>query len=138
MQVLPDGHVFVGWGAEPWFTEFAADGKVVLDGHFAKGADSYRAYKFGWHGHPAGRPTVVARKAGDGRVTVYVSWNGATDVSRWQVLGGASSADMKPLRTVQRTGFETAVELKTAAKLFQVRALGSTGGVGTSGLVGSG
>jgi len=45
---------------------------------------------------------------------------------------------MKPLRTVQRTGFETAVELKTAAKLFQVRALGSTGGVGTSGLVGSG
>jgi len=30
-------------GPEPWFTEFDADGNVVFDGHFAKGADSYRA-----------------------------------------------------------------------------------------------
>jgi len=63
MQVLPDGHVLVGWGSEPWFTEFAADGTVVFDGHFAKGADSYRGYKFEWHGEPTGRPTVVARKS---------------------------------------------------------------------------
>ena len=122
MQVLSDGHVFVGWGAEPWFTEFAPDGKVVFDGRFVKGADSYRAYKFGWHGRPADRPTVVARKTGDGRITVYASWNGATDVSRWQVLGGASSRDLKPLRAVHRTGFETKIELKTDARFFAVRA----------------
>ena len=132
MQVLPDGHVLVGWGSEPWFTEFAADGTVVFDGHFAKGADSYRGYKFEWHGEPTGRPTVVARKSGAGRVTVYASWNGATEVSRWQVLAGGTSADVRPVRTVERTGFETAIELKTDAKFFGVRAVGPSGAEATS------
>jgi hypothetical protein len=127
MQVLPGGHVFVGWGAEPWFTEFAADGKVVLDGHFVKGADSYRGYKFEWHGRPTDRPTVVARRSGGGRVTVYASWNGATDVSRWQVLAGTTAAGLKPLRVTERTGFETAIELKTDAKFFAVRPLTAAG-----------
>jgi hypothetical protein len=138
MQLLRDGHVFVGWGAQPWFTEFAAGGKVVFDGRFVKGADSYRAYKFEWHGHPQGRPAVVARKAGNGRVTVYVSWNGATDVTRWRVLAGASSAGLTPLRTTRRRGFETAIELKTDARFFQVGALGPAGAEGTSGIVSSG
>jgi hypothetical protein len=132
MQVLPDGHVFVGWGAEPWFTEFAAGGEVVFDGHFIKGADSYRAYRFEWHGRPTERPTVVARKSGSGRVTVYASWNGATDVSRWQILAGTTSAELKPLRTVNRIGFETAIELKTDTKFFGVRALGAAGAEATS------
>jgi hypothetical protein len=138
MQVLPDRHVFVGWGAEPWFTELAADGKVVFDGHFIKGADSYRAYKFEWNGRPPGRPTVVAHKSGDGRVTVYASWNGATSVSRWQVHAGATPAEMKPLRTVERAGFETAVELRTDAKFFSVGAIGPSGTEATSGTVASG
>ena len=58
---------------------------------------------------------------------MYASWNGATDVSRWQVLAGASSDDLKPLETVERTGFETAIELKTDANFFQVKALGPAG-----------
>ncbi len=132
MQVLPDGHVLVGWGAEPWFTEFAADGKVVFDGHFVKGADSYRAYKFEWQGRPNERPRIVARRSGDGRVIVYASWNGATDVSSWQVLAGATRADAKPLRTVKRTGLETAIELKTDARFFGVRALRPSGAEATS------
>ena len=32
MQVLPDGRVFVGWGNEPYFSEFAEDGQIRLDG----------------------------------------------------------------------------------------------------------
>ena len=84
-QVLPDGHVFVGWGSNDYFTEFARDGKVLLDGRFGTGkADSYRAYRFRWVGHPVDRPAVVARAGG--RTAVYVSWNGATASS-----GGACS-----------------------------------------------
>jgi len=132
MQVLSDGHIFVGWGSEPWFTEFAADGTVVSDGHFVKGADSYRGYKFEWHGQPTDKPRALARKSGDGRVTVYASWNGATDVSRWQVIAGATSTELKPLRTVERAGFETTIELKTDAKFFGVRALGPSGAEATS------
>jgi hypothetical protein len=135
MQVLPDGHVFVGWGAEPWFTEFAPDGKVVFNGHFIEGADSYRAYKFEWHGQPTDRPSVAARRNGSGKVTVYAGWNGATGVSRWQVLAGASSDDVKPVETVARTGFETAIELKTDAKFFKVKALGPAGAEKTSAIV---
>lgn len=135
MQVLPHGHVFVGWGAEPWFTEFAPNGKVVFNGHFIEGADSYRAYKFEWRGQPTDRPSVAARANGSGKVTVYASWNGATDVSRWQVLAGASSDDVKPLETVKRTGFETAIELETDANFFQVKALGPAGAEKTSAIV---
>ena len=126
MQVLPDGHVFVGWGSEPSFTEFARKGGVVLDGHFIKGADSYRSYKFVWHGDPKGPPAVAARTVGGRRVTVYASWNGATNVSRWQVLTGGTPADLRPATTADRTGFETAIELRTKAKFFAVRALSAS------------
>jgi Arylsulfotransferase (ASST) len=127
MQVLPDGHIFVGWGSEPTFTEFARDGRVVFDGHFVKGADSYRAYKFAWHGQPKGPPAVAVRTNGSGRVTVYASWNGATNVSRWQVLTGSTSTNLKPVATAERTGFETAIELRTKAKYFAVRAISTSG-----------
>ena len=53
VQFLPDGHVFVGWGANPYFTEFSADGWPLFDAHFKQGADSYRAFRFTWTGHPA-------------------------------------------------------------------------------------
>jgi hypothetical protein len=127
MQVLPDGHVFVGWGSEPAFTEFARDGRVVFDGHFLKGADSYRAYKFVWHGQPKGPPAVAVKTVEGGRVKVYASWNGATDISRWQVLTGKTATDLKPAATAMRGGFETSIELRTKAKLFAVRALSASG-----------
>ena len=131
MQVLAKGHVFVGWGQNPWFTEFDAAGHVVFDGYFAKDADSYRAYRLNWRGRPAVRPAAAVRRSG-GRVTVYASWNGATGVSRWQVLAGPSAHKLKPVRTVARTGFETAIALKTGARMFAVRAVGFSGAKATS------
>ena len=58
-QFLDGGHVFVGWGAQPYFTEFDRGGDVLLDGHFGvDGTDSYRAYRLAWTGRPAVRPAV--------------------------------------------------------------------------------
>jgi hypothetical protein len=131
VQMLPKGHVFVGWGQNPWFTEFDARGNVVFDGYFAKDADSYRAYRLTWRARPATRPAIAARKTSAG-VTVYASWNGATNVTRWQVLAGRTARSLKPVRTVPRTGFETAIELKTGARLFAVRAVGFPGAGATS------
>ena len=48
-------------------------------------------------GTPADPPALVAR---GGRL--WASWNGATEVSAWQLLEGANAAS-----PVQRTGFET-------------------------------
>jgi hypothetical protein len=65
-------------------------------------------------------------------VTVYASWNGATNVKRWQVLAGPSVRKLKPVRTAVRTGFETAIALKTGARIFAVRAVGFPGANATS------
>jgi hypothetical protein len=34
VQVLPNGNVFVGWGSEPFFSEFGRDGKLLFDASF--------------------------------------------------------------------------------------------------------
>jgi hypothetical protein len=120
MQLLPDGHWFVGWGGQPYFTEYAADGRRVLfDARFGDRADSYRAYRFRWAGHPGGRPAIAV--AGD---KAYVSWNGATDVARWQLV-----ADGRPKRSAAKSGFETAIAIPPGTRRVRVRALGRTGAV---------
>jgi hypothetical protein len=132
-QFLPDGHVFVGWGAQPYFTEFAQDGRVVLDGRFGSGADSYRAYRFEWTGHPRNDPSVAVARAGRGRATVHVSWNGATLVDRWQVLAGAEPNNLQPVASSAKTGFEAGIPVRTERAFLRVRALNARGAIlGTS------
>jgi hypothetical protein len=128
-QRLPDGHVFVGWGSNPFFTEFARDGTVLLDGRFGTGADSYRAFRFAWVGRPKTRPALVVRHTATGR-TAYVSWNGATEVARWQVLAGSDPRYLAAVGSAVKRGFETAIPLgATAGSLAAVRALDASGAV---------
>ncbi len=35
VQALADGNVFIGWGAEPYFSEFSASGQLLYDAHMA-------------------------------------------------------------------------------------------------------
>jgi hypothetical protein len=123
-QRLPDGHFLVGWGHQPFYTEFDAQGHVLLDTRFGTGADSYRAYRFPWRGRPSDIPSVAI--SGD---TAYVSWNGATDVARWQLLGGEANDDFGVLRTVQATGFETRIAIPGDPRYVLVRALDARGGL---------
>jgi hypothetical protein len=125
-QDLPDGSVFVGWGSQRWFSEFGSDGKVVFEGKIAKGADNYRAYRFPWSGRPRTAPAVAAER-GAPNDTVYASWNGATEVARWEVLAGSSADAMVPVGGAAKAGFETSVEIPTGAKLYAVRALDASG-----------
>lgn len=132
-QFLAGGHVFVGWGAQPYFTEFTQNGRVLLDGHFGSGADSYRAYRFEWTGHPTDDPSVTVTEAGPGRITVYVSWNGATLVDRWQILAGPAPNRLQPVVSAAKTGFETTITVGTTRPYVRVRALNAGGAVlGTS------
>jgi hypothetical protein len=129
-QVLPDGHVFVGWGSQRWFTEFDEDGRVLLDGRFGgDGADSYRAYRLEWTGRPAEPPAVVVERDGDGAYIAHVSWNGATEVARWQVLAGPDALHLAPVLERARDGFETELRVETDELVLQVRALSARGGV---------
>ena len=55
---------------------------------------------------------------------VYVSWNGATEVSSWQLLQGPRKTELRPVRAVAKTGFETRIPLGAAAAgWIAVRAL---------------
>jgi hypothetical protein len=122
-QVLPNGHVFVGWGAQPAFSEFSADGKLLFDGRIGEGNDNYRAYRGTWAGHPATNPALVVTGG-----KAVVSWNGATDVARWQLLAGPSRSGVSPAGSpVVRRGFETALDVPSGARWVVARALGPRG-----------
>jgi Arylsulfotransferase (ASST) len=136
VQVLPNGNVFVGWGADPHFSEYTPDGRQIFSGSFTLPVQSYRAYRFTWTGLPTTKPDASVTPRAGGRTTVYASWNGATEVARWQVLAGSSPTDMTPIASAPRSGFETAITTDTSARYFAVRALDGAGQVlGTSAAV---
>jgi len=113
MQALPNGDELVGWGSQPYITEFGPHGDVRRLYTYARGEESYRAYRFPWAGRPLSKPAIAASTAG-GRTSVYMSWNGATNVASWQVLAGASAGALKPVATVSNAGFETTASVAAA------------------------
>jgi Arylsulfotransferase (ASST) len=48
-QTTPDGGLFVGWGALPYFSEFDPSGRLVFNAEFPTGVNTYRAYVLPWH-----------------------------------------------------------------------------------------
>ena len=120
VQHLPDGNIFVGHGWIPVMEEYSSDGRILSTIQFGA-ADprpgggylsalaptlGYRDFKQHWVGCPRTKPDVVAKVSKSG-TTVYVSWNGATDVEAWEIYSGESKADLKCVATIKKAGFET-------------------------------
>jgi Arylsulfotransferase (ASST) len=120
-QRMANGDTLVGFGGKPYVTEFTRDGRVVFDAKLVVG-DFYRAYRFPWHARPTTRPTLVVR---DGKA--YASWNGATEVARWDVRAGDEPGALASVAKMPRRGFETAIELDTDARFVAVAALDANG-----------
>lgn len=132
VQPLSNGDGFLGWGEQPYFTEFNSRGRPVFDARFVDQNSSYRAYRFPWSGMPASKPSVAARSA-RGTVSVYASWNGATQLSGWRVLGGRSATSLRPVRAAGKAAFETRIQVTHPGAYLAVQALDSRGHVlGTS------
>jgi hypothetical protein len=138
IQQLPNGDLFVGWGAKPYFSEFSATGQLLLDGHMHGSYQSYRTYRFPWTGTPTSTPAIAAatasakaggRGGGRGPITIYTSWNGATQVASWRVLAGPSAGHLTPVATAARTGFETAIATPAHEPYVAVQALEASGAV---------
>jgi hypothetical protein len=131
-QLLPNGNTFVGWGAEPYFSEYSNSGKLLLDATLPAPDENYRAIQLSkWTGLPLTPPSGAAMSAG-GTTTVYASWNGATEVTSWRVLGGSDPGHLGVITTTARSGFETAIRVSSGS-VFKVQALNSHGQViGTS------
>jgi arylsulfotransferase ASST len=120
-QMLPDGGMFVGWGAQPRFSQFLPDGRLLLDGTMASGAQSYRAFAREWKGDPTERPAIAARRA-DGGAIMYASWNGATDVASWTVFAGRSEGSLSTAGSGRRSGFETQIGVRSTGPYFAAQA----------------
>ena len=136
MQLLDDGRVVVGWGSEPAFTEFAANGAELLNGELPRTDFSYRAYAADWAGYPDERPAVVARRSRPRGAVVYMSWNGATEVASWTVHAGARETKLTPVAAQPKVTFETAIFTPHDGPYFAVDALDANGRVlGRSGTV---
>jgi Arylsulfotransferase (ASST) len=127
VQLLPDGRVFVGWGAQPYFSEFAGNGELLLDGELPVNDQSYRAFTFDWSGHPADNPAVAVRPNPARGSAVYVSWNGATDVETWTVLAGRSPTALAMAASQPRSGFETMISVNSEGPYFAVTAHDGSG-----------
>jgi hypothetical protein len=128
VRTLPNGDLFVGWGgANAYVTEFSSTGEVVWDALMhPTGDDTYRAFKFEWSGAlPAESPRPVATTSG-GSTTVWMSWNGATELAGWRVLAGPDPGSLTTVAEVSSAGFETGVTIGGAPAFVKVQALDST------------
>jgi hypothetical protein len=139
IQLLSNGNVAIGWGSAPFFSEFSPTGKLLFDAVMPSPDVSYRAYVFNWVGKPALRFMRQAVRTVKGKTTVYASWDGATQIASWRVLGGADAKHLRTVATARKTSFETALRLARAYKVYKVQALDSRGHVlGTSSAFGAG
>jgi EmrB/QacA subfamily drug resistance transporter len=130
-EPLADGNVFLGWGSEPYFSEYTSSGRVLYEAELPGPDLSYRAELRPWVGLPLTKPAAAARTTA-GNTTVYASWNGATRVVSWRVLAGPSATQLSAVASAARAGFETAIplpQMSPASQSFEVQALGADGRV---------
>jgi MFS family permease len=126
-QPLENGNVLVGWGSEPFFSEYSKSGKLLMYAKFPDPDIAYRVNRERWVGMPLDRPRGAARAA-DGETTVYASWNGATEVASWKVLAGQAGQE-RVVTTANRAGFETAIPVGNVNDRFVVEAVARDGHV---------
>lgn len=135
MQTLSTGNVFIGWGSAPYLSEFSRDGRLLFDLRFPAEVESYRGFRSPWSGHPDEDPAMLAEPGDDGEVTVYASYNGATELAEWEVLAGPGPDQLKPVDSASKDGFETVIKVQTSEPHVGLRAkdrLGRTLGAASS------
>ncbi|MFZ0546759.1 MAG: arylsulfotransferase family protein [Candidatus Promineifilaceae bacterium] len=129
IQRLPNGNSFIGWGSQPKFTEVQNDGTVALEMQMS--GVSYRAFRFPWQGTPWEPPRAVLESDGNpSAVTLYTSWNGATDITGYDIYAGATPTTTVMIGSVPRDGFETEILLTGLASdtcFFKVKPVHAQG-----------
>jgi hypothetical protein len=129
VQTRGSGNVFVGYGSEPFFSEFSPGGRLLYDGSLPKDDGSYRTFRYRWHGDPQTSPTLAVQITSSSKVAAFASWNGATAVKRWELLTGPEEDEMRPIGSARSTGFETEIDANRAGVVYAVRAIDSHGHV---------
>src|SRR5438270_8415505 len=118
---------FVDWGGTEYCSEFDSTGHPLLDVRFVGKNTSYRVWRFPWVGTPHTLPRIATRNSGNSTI-VWATWNGATEVASWRVLGGSIPNSLHSAGSRRKTGYETAITVP-AQTYVAVQALDSQGNV---------
>jgi hypothetical protein len=124
-QQLADRDDFVGWGQQPYFSEYDPRGRLDLSGQFVGANASYRAYRFPWTASLTTPPAVTV--TGGRHPIAYATWNGATNVAFWHALAGAQPQSMRYVAGARKTSFETAMGVAPGQKFVAVQAFNAAG-----------
>ena len=133
VQVLPTKSVLVSWSDQAYITEFESNGERAVEAFVDEtGVRTYRAYKFNFTGYShepiAMKCFTYITGERESMTTSYMSWNGATTVSRWALFDPRYNASGH-LATIKRSGFESIAVLSGKHTSLFVRALDDSGAV---------
>ena len=119
---LPNGNRLIAWATTGVTTEYA--GHTVVFESRIDGGSSYRTLRSAWKATPSNPPALTVERNGT-NVTANATWNGATDVIRWELLGGADARHLRVLRSIPYTGFQMSqtITVSSSDQVFSVRAV---------------
>lgn len=134
VQSLENGNKFIGWGGSQYYSEYKKAGNTVdnpalntlYDAKMPGDNITYRAYRHDWVGLPDYPPSIAVILNHE-QVTVYASWNGSTETHAWRVLAGHCRHKLSKVKTVKKSGFETAIAVNNFGPYFRVVALNKKG-----------
>jgi hypothetical protein len=130
VQILPNGDALLGWGAEPYVSEYSSSGQQIFDASMPPASQSYRAFRFPWSAQPASSPVLaIATGRTGGSRLAYASWNGATQVASWRLLAGHTPSELAQAGNTPASGFETTIPITRPGPWFEVQALDAAGAV---------
>jgi hypothetical protein len=104
LQALDSGSFLLGGGRIPMIIEYDAAGNITWQARFEaeERGYSYRTFRGDWSGTPRDwDPSLVVENG-----TAYVSWNGATDVEKWNVY-----VNDELRGSARRESFETVMKI---------------------------
>ncbi|TVY91723.1 hypothetical protein LAWI1_G003312 [Lachnellula willkommii] len=131
---LPNGNTFMDYGQLPVMKEYGPDGDVRMTIQFGdvnsteSTAESYRGYRLEWDAVPTGTSPALVVQNG----ILYMSWNGATNITSWAISTGSSADTLHKWKNVTSTGFETNATLANATGFVHVDAMSGGQVIGSS------
>jgi hypothetical protein len=116
---LANENVLMGYGNLSVIKEFSAAGCTAMTIQFGElnTTMSYRSFRLPWTAVPAADPVAVASGG-----KVFMSWNGATNVTSWDIYEGKTATGLVKTQTIAKSGFESNTTISNKTAFVQVGA----------------
>ncbi len=135
-QVLDNGNAFICWSEHSLQSEHTPDGKMLWEAKMEPNwIGTYRAFKYPFTGLPLDPPDVYSQAYyhddpnNSTTTLVHVSWNGATEVEKWNLYKTDEEGRTKiQISSTPRDGFETEINYDGFAAYIMAEGIDKFGG----------